>query len=162
MNSQRDIGAEAWRWMRRKSDFTLPALALAALELLPARVHAWADATGLDDLTELMRALEELMAPKSDDEEACILLYPTYPSTAPRHFSPYAATLDWAYTCVWNATEMPVTQVPLGRSRTSGLPLGVQVVGAHDQDWVTIAVASALEEGGVAGWTRPPLHSLPA
>jgi Asp-tRNA(Asn)/Glu-tRNA(Gln) amidotransferase A subunit family amidase len=57
---------------------------------------------------------------------------------------------------VWNATEMPVTQVPLGRAPRSGLPLGMQVVGARGQDWVTVGVASALAEGGVAGWVRPP------
>ena len=33
----RDVLGEAWRWVWRQSDFTLPALGLAALELLPAR-----------------------------------------------------------------------------------------------------------------------------
>jgi fatty acid amide hydrolase 2 len=55
-----------------------------------------------------------------------------------------------------NVLELPVTQVPLGLDRR-GLPLGVQVVGIHGHDHVTVAVARALEQA-FGGWV-PPLRA---
>jgi hypothetical protein len=36
---------------------------------------------------------------------------PTFPTAAPKHFQPYLRPIDWVYTAVWNALELPVTQV---------------------------------------------------
>ncbi len=57
--------------------------------------------------------------------------------------------------------ELPVTAVPLGLN-ASGLPLGVQVVGAPEADHRTIAVALELERR-LGGWVVPPriFRSLP-
>ena len=45
----------------------------------------------------------------------------TYPSPAPAHFGAYLAPLDFLYAAVWNALEMPVTQVEGGvRGRQKG------------------------------------------
>jgi len=61
--------------------------------------------------------------------------------------------LDFTCVAIFNVLELPVTQVPLGLG-ARGLPLGVQVVGVHGEDHVTIAVAQALEEM-FGGWTPP-------
>ena len=61
--------------------------------------------------------------------------------------------IKYMYTAVFNVLELPVTQVPLGLD-ARGLPLGVQVVGAHGKDHVTIAVALALEKA-LGGWVMP-------
>jgi fatty acid amide hydrolase 2 len=82
-----------------------------------------------------------------------VILFPTHPRPAPRHYAPMLRPLDWTYTAVFNVLEKPVTQVPMGLGH-EGLPLGLQVVGASDCDHVTIAVACMLERE-LGGWVPP-------
>ena len=87
------------------------------------------------------------------------MLYPPYISPAPRHRLALLPPIHWAYTALFNVMELPVTQVPLGLSDhrgARGMPLGVQVVGAHGQDHRTIAVALELERA-LGGWVPPRL-----
>lgn len=83
-----------------------------------------------------------------------ILLYPPYTKPAPRHHTPMLFPVQWVYTAIFNAMELPVTQVPLGLDG-QGLPLGVQVVASHGRDHLSIAVARWLEED-LGGWVPPP------
>jgi fatty acid amide hydrolase 2 len=62
---------------------------------------------------------------------------------------------NWGYTAILNVMEVPVTQVPLGLN-DAGVPLGVQVVGVHGNDHLTIGVALELEKA-FGGWVPPPL-----
>lgn len=80
-----------------------------------------------------------------------VMLYPTATGVAPRHGR--GGALYFRFPPIFNALEMPVTQVPLGLSR-AGLPLGVQVVAPRGQDHRSIAVAMALERA-VGGWVPP-------
>ena len=82
-----------------------------------------------------------------------LLLYPPYTRPAPRHHTPLLPPFQWVYTAIFNALELPVTQVPLGLDRR-GLPLGVQVVASHGRDHLSIAAARWLEED-LGGWTPP-------
>ena len=77
-----------------------------------------------------------------------VLIMPAHPRAAPRHGWPILRPLDFAYTALWNALELPATSVPIGQSRT-GLPLGIQVVGARGGDASTIAAAELLERCAV-------------
>ncbi|MBI5610665.1 MAG: amidase [Deltaproteobacteria bacterium] len=140
------LGRELVRWAVRRSPHTLPALGLALLEKVPgmgkpdpARVQADLDRT----LAAILRTIEP----------GGVLLCPTFPRVAPRHGVPLLRPFDSGYTGVFNALELPATQVPAGLSR-QGLPLGLQVVGLHGQDHVTIAVAMALEKA-LGGWIPP-------
>ena len=54
---------------------------------------------------------------------------------------------------IFNVLGFPVTQVPLGLGQ-KGVPLGIQVVGAHNNDRLTIAVAKFLEHH-FGGWVQP-------
>ncbi|HTN90698.1 MAG TPA: amidase family protein, partial [Sorangium sp.] len=139
---------ELARWSLRRSAHTLPALGLTLLEdlgrLFPARV-----ARGLE-LGAALRA--ELV---SRIGERGVMLYPSYPSAAPRHYGPLLPPFQWTYTAVLNVMEMPATQVPLGLDG-EGLPLGVQVAAIHGNDHVTIAVAQHLERS-FGGWIPPSL-----
>jgi fatty acid amide hydrolase 2 len=54
---------------------------------------------------------------------------------------------------LFNVLQMPVTQVPLGLSRT-GLPVGVQVISRRGHDHLTIAAALELERA-LGGWVPP-------
>jgi fatty acid amide hydrolase 2 len=83
-----------------------------------------------------------------------ILLYPSYTRTAPLHHTALLPPIQWMYTAIFNALEMPATQVPLGLD-TRGLPLGVQVAALPGNDHLTIAAALALEED-FGGWVSPP------
>lgn len=82
-----------------------------------------------------------------------VLLYPSAPTLAPYHRQPLLMPLNYTYTAIFNALGLPVTQVPLGLS-SSGLPLGIQVVGGLNMDRLTVAVATDLERG-FGGWKCP-------
>ncbi|PRP91227.1 Acylamidase [Enhygromyxa salina] len=142
------VGRELLRWVMRRSQHTLPALVLAAVEDMPIFVSAGEQQQRLVAEGLALRAqLEQLLGPRG------VLLFPTHPRPAPRHYAPLLRPLDFDYTGIFNIMELPVTQVPMGLSR-AGLPLGLQVVGGAGRDHVTIATACALErEHG--GWVRP-------
>jgi fatty acid amide hydrolase 2 len=82
-----------------------------------------------------------------------VLLYPPFPRLAPKHRhtlgQPWLAT----NTAIFNMYGLPATQVPLGLT-DAGLPLGVQVAAAPDNDHVCFAVARELEDA-LGGWVDP-------
>ena len=139
---------ELGRWILGRSPHTLPALALALVEKLPKLMPSQgrrAIAAG----AALRRALVELLGPR------VIMLYPSHTRPAPRHHHAMFPPFGWAYTAIFNMMELPVTQAPLGLD-AEGIPLGVQIVGAHGADHVTIAVALELERA-FGGWVPPRL-----
>jgi Asp-tRNA(Asn)/Glu-tRNA(Gln) amidotransferase A subunit family amidase len=82
-----------------------------------------------------------------------VLLHPAHPRVAPRHGGTLGRLWLLNSAAVFNLAGVPVTEVPLGRSR-SGLPLGVQVAAGIDRDHVSIAVALYLERA-FGGWHTP-------
>ena len=139
-------GRELGRWLLGRSPHTLPAIALALLE-------GWADK--LEEHQRHMLAMGGELRGELTDRigEDGIMLYPPYPTAAPRHFMPMLPPIRWAYTALFNVMHFPVTQVPLGLG-PQGLPLGVQVASVHGNDHVTIAVAEELERA-LGGWVVP-------
>jgi fatty acid amide hydrolase 2 len=137
------------RWATGRSPHTLPAIGLALLEALPGLEGARAR-----ELCELAPRLRVQIEDALGDRG--VLLFPPYTRTAPRHNAPLLRPIQWMYTAVFNALELPVTQVPLGLD-AAGLPLGVQVVGAAGADATTIAVACALEQD-FGGWIPPTVE----
>jgi fatty acid amide hydrolase 2 len=139
-------GLELLRWTVGRSHHTLPALALALIEgvtkLRPADTARFV-AMG----RALRRELDGLL------DERAVLLFPTYPTVAPKHGAALLFPVKWMYAAIFNVMELPVTAVPLGLD-AHGVPLGVQVVGAHGCDHVTIAVAKAIERE-TGGWVPP-------
>ncbi|MBX3229488.1 MAG: amidase [Labilithrix sp.] len=131
-----------------RSRFTFPGLMLCLIERVPKLLGERRGA----ELVTLGRELRaELDALLGDDG---VLLFPSYPTVAPRHIVPLLVPLKWVYTAIFNVLELPVTQVPLGLDERD-LPVGVQVAAAHGADHRTIAVALALEQA-IGGWTPPP------
>ncbi len=84
-----------------------------------------------------------------------VMLYPPFPTTAPRHHAPLLQPWQFMYTAIINAVEMPATAVPLGLDER-GLPTGVQVIASHGNDHVAIAVAMELERE-LGGWAPPSI-----
>ncbi len=92
------------------------------------------------ELVSLTAELTKLM------EGGGLLLMPTYPTVAPRHYAPMLTPFNPAYTAIVNVLKMPATAIPMGVD-ARGLPLGVQALSVRGRDDVTIAAALALEEG---------------
>ncbi|MCX4246445.1 amidase [Paraliomyxa miuraensis] len=128
-----------------RSHHTLPALVIAGLEELMARVPSRVDAAVAEGHA-LRAELEEVLGPRG------VLLHPPYSRPAPRHYRPMLTPFDFVCTGLFNVLELPSTVVPTGFSR-EGLPLAVQVIGRRGHDHLTVAVAAALEED-FGGWRR--------
>jgi len=65
--------------------------------------------------------------------------------------------IDWMRSC-WYVTMMsnPAISVPAGFS-TSGLPVGLQIVGRHRDDWGVLQLAHAVEQATGHSDRRPPV-----
>ena len=65
--------------------------------------------------------------------------------------------IDWMRSC-WYVTFManPAISVPGGFTAT-GLPVGVQIVGRHRDDWSVLQLAHAFEQATQHGKRRPPV-----
>ncbi len=133
-------------WALGRSQHTFIAIALALVEKLPALKGDQARRF-VDMARELRVELTTAMG------EGGALLFPPYPTTAPRHNAPMLLPVQWMYTAIFNVLEMPVTQVPVGLG-AGGLPLGVQVASSPGRDDVTVALAIALERE-LGGWVSP-------
>ena len=65
--------------------------------------------------------------------------------------------IDWMRSC-WYVTFManPAISVPAGFT-PSGLPVGIQIVGRHRDEWSVLQVAHAFEQATRHGQRRPPI-----
>ncbi|CAJ0962849.1 unnamed protein product, partial [Mesorhabditis belari] len=140
---------ELMKWPLGKSQHTLPALITGLID----RPQGPFNESLVKELRykrdQLAREIKELLG--SDG----ILLFPSFPHTAPYHHQPLLKPLNFAYTGLFNALALPVVQCPMGLAK-NGMPLGVQVVGAPGSDRTLIACAKDLEEG-FGGWVPPTL-----
>lgn len=147
------VGRELVRWALRRSDHTLMALMLALTDPI-TRGRPGLTARFIERGRALRAAIDDAIG------RTGVMLYPVYPTTAPRHFAPVRDYLRLrfpsGYQGVFNVLELPATAVPLGLDR-HGLPLGLQVVGPHAGDHLTIATALLLEDA-FGGWVRPPFQ----
>lgn len=64
--------------------------------------------------------------------------------------------IDWMKSCYWvSATGLPAASVPFAFT-DSGLPVGLQVIGRHRDDWGVLQFARAVERASDCGQVRPP------
>lgn len=126
-----------------RSSYTLAAV-LKLVDLhLPLPLSSWAE----QETENLKNQIVEKLGDNG------VLLFPSYPSTAPYHNLPFLRPYNFAYWAIFNALQLPVTQVPIGLSE-DGLPLGIQVVAAPNQDRLCFAVAEYIESL-TGGWVPP-------
>lgn len=146
-----DLLAEWLRWPVRRSAHTFPVLALAALEKAIAKAPRWGKQ--MADLRHQMQA--EIEARLGDDG---VLVCPVFHRAAPRHgLHAMLHFLGFTYSGTFNPLELPSTAVPTGFD--GGLPVGVQVLGARQEDDLTLTVAGWIEQA-LGGW-RPPWRAPP-
>lgn len=128
---------ELLRWSSGKGRHTLTTLVyLIGERLQPSMINTKKFMAELESLTV---ELNDLL------KGGGLLLMPTYPTAAPKHYAALLTPFDPMYTGIVNALRMPATAIPMG-SNARGLPLGVQAISARGRDDVTIAAAIALEE----------------
>jgi amidase len=74
--------------------------------------------------------------------------------------TPMTTYVDWMRSC-WYVTFMsnPAISVP-GGFTASGLPVGVQIVGRHRDEWSVLQLAHAFEEATQHGKRRPPVANV--
>ena len=86
----------------------------------------------------LREQFQELLSPGG------VLLWPVFPTTAPKHGFAWSLNGIPAYTLPFNLLGLPCVVVPVGISE-GGLPLAVQVVAGPGEDEVALAVGEKLE-----------------
>lgn len=138
---------ELIKWIFRISPHTLPAISLCLIESLMNIIPS----KRVEKILKLGKALKQEITEIIGDNG--VILYPSYPVPAPRHYTPLLRPFRWIYTAIINVLEFPSTQVPLGLNR-KGLPLGVQVIAPYGMDHLSIAVATELEKK-FGGWVPP-------
>ncbi|KAI4456280.1 fatty-acid amide hydrolase [Holotrichia oblita] len=128
-----NVAIEYLKYLIGRSEYTGYTLFNMMNGLLPTVDFDWAKET-------LHKLREDLLAKLGDNG---ILIFPSEPRPATHNYSTLFQ-YGLSYFCLWNALEMPVTQIPLGLNE-EGLPCGVQIVTAPYQDHLSIAVAVELE-----------------
>lgn len=137
---------ELGRLAMRRSDHTFPLVALALFERLPELTPARTQRLRKQALT-LKQQLEDILG--SDG----VLITPTYPTVAPKHYKAMLPPFNFVNCAIFNALSLPATAVPTGLN-ADGLPTGVQVVAAEGQDHLCLASALVLEKA-LGGWVYP-------
>ena len=65
--------------------------------------------------------------------------------------------IDWMRSCSWiTVTGLPAISVPAGFT-PAGLPVGIQIVGRHQDEWGVLQLAHAFEQATRWGQRRPAL-----
>ncbi|KAF8777054.1 Fatty-acid amide hydrolase 2 like protein [Argiope bruennichi] len=143
-----DLAWEILKWcIPGCSDHVLPVLVSAVFNKI------WAPENEKDAMKyfKMMYAMEEYF--KDLLGKNGIFIYPTSPDLPPYHGQPLLKPFSVSYTAIFNLLGLPVSQCPLGLS-SNGLPIGLQIVGNHYCDHITIAVAEEIEKV-FGGWICP-------
>jgi len=135
----------------KSSNHTLPGIGLGISEKILKASSAASGQYFQEKCEELKKELDDLLG------ENGILVYPTHASPAQYHGQPLlkmlTGAMNFSYTAIFNVTGNPVTQVPLGLG-SWGVPLGMQLVCARNQDRLGLAVALEVEKI-FGGWVNP-------
>ena len=144
-----EAGADRPSWgslVKPGGPHTVPTRLALLLELLP-------QAQGERGAERWHERARELAAELIETIGDGVLLHPAHARVAPPHGRTVGRPWLLTPSAIFNLAGVPVTEVPLGRSR-AGLPLGVQVAAGLDRDHVSIAVALELERV-FGGWISP-------
>uniref|UniRef100_A0A0N4ZGC8 Amidase domain-containing protein n=1 Tax=Parastrongyloides trichosuri TaxID=131310 RepID=A0A0N4ZGC8_PARTI len=146
-----NVGTEAVNFLAGSSNHTLPALVTAALD----NIGLFSEKRKKKLFSQRDKLKKEIIHLLKDDG---ILLFPSFPTTAPYHNQPLFTPFNFSYTALWNVVGLPVVECPMGLTRNlstpGGVPMGVQVIGSPYSDALLIAIAKDLEDG-FGGWVLP-------
>lgn len=126
-----------------QSDYTLASIYSLIDSILPAEKAV--------KMRKITQELDEEIAEILGDDG--VLFYPSTTYAAPFHYAAFIQVYNFHYWSLMNVLHLPATQVPLGLN-SQGLPLGIQVVAAKNQDRLCLAVAEELDRE-FGGWVAP-------
>ncbi|CAH1980401.1 unnamed protein product [Acanthoscelides obtectus] len=136
MNREREAQPwiEIFKFLTGRGDFTASTILNFVNDMLPTAKDDWARET-----TEKLS--KQILDTIGEDG---VLLYPSAPFPASYHYASILRPWNFNLFSIWNVLQFPVTQVPMGLRY--GLPVGIQVVAAPNQDRLCIAVSKELEK----------------
>lgn len=147
---QKSTGSEICKKFTGRSEAIMPSVMISTLQFAAKNIPV-SRKRQLDKIKKQLK--EDLLKLLGDNG---VLLFPTFPSSANKHFEIYYRLLDPIYLMVFNTLGLPVTQVNTGFDKNS-MPIGIQVVAAPGNDHLSIAVARDIESH-FGGWT--PLEKM--
>ncbi|MDQ0513156.1 amidase [Ancylobacter amanitiformis] len=136
-----DLYGEDVREGLLQGQFILAEHYVQALRLIAAKQAEVSER--LKDIDVLMTPTTPIVAPALDQKQVTLAGVAVPVGNALSHF-----------TCLFNLTGHPALTVPISRDG-DGLPIGVQLIGAHHRDMKLLAIGAALERVGLAGWIEP-------
>lgn len=140
----RTAGKEMLKYITGQSECTMPSIIIStfqyATKVIPKRRKR--------QLENIRRKLREEFSTLLGDNG--VLFYPTFPSSANKHYEMFYKLTDTTFLMVFNTLGLPVTQVHAGFDKNK-LPIGIQVVTNAGNDHLSIAVAREIEKQ-FGGW----------
>jgi fatty acid amide hydrolase 2 len=135
---------ETCKYFIGQSESTLPSVSINTLKFAMRQVPQRRQ----NQLNNIKKKLkEEILSLLGDNG---VLFYPTFPSSANKHYEVYYRLFDPCYMMIFNTLGLPVTQVHTGFDKEN-LPIGIQVVGTPGNDHLSIAVAREMQKV-FGGW----------
>lgn len=111
--------------------------------------------SGRESAKILKQSLDKLLKDKN-----AVLFYPTFPEVACRHpCTIFKLPNISCYNFLFNILEVPVTSCPVGLSKETGMPIGIQVIAGKNQDYLSLSVAGQIDKK-FGGWIPPCKVSL--
>jgi fatty acid amide hydrolase 2 len=146
MGENIDLPREVLKMLTGRAEYTFPNIVNVAMEKALQYIKPMMMKKNSDKVAQRRKELNELLGTDS------ILILPTHPRPAFFHHSGKLRPYDFIYTAIFNALDLPATQVPMGFTADS-LPIGIQVVASQGCDNLTLLAANDLDKG-FGGW-RP-------
>ncbi|KAF5299241.1 hypothetical protein FQA39_LY02414 [Lamprigera yunnana] len=87
-----------------------------------------------------------------------VLIYPCAPRSTHFHNQYQGEIFDYSMMGIFNCLGLPVTTCPIGVD-SSGMPVGVQIVAARNNDRLSLAVAKELQQA-FGGWSFPIIITM--
>jgi fatty acid amide hydrolase 2 len=137
-------GKEICKFLVGQSESTLPSVIINTLKYSIQKVPK-----------QRKRQLENIKKQLKQDilsllGDTGVLFYPTFPTSANKHYEIYYKLFDPCYMMIFNTLGLPVTQVHTGFDKDN-LPIGIQIVCTPGNDHLSIAVAHEIQKT-FGGW----------
>lgn len=141
---QKTTGKELLKFFTGNSESIFPSVIISSIQFIAENIPK-----------QRQRQLENIRAQLKEDIQKLlgdngVLLYPTFPTSANKHFEIYFKLVDTTYLMAFNTLGLPVTQVNTGFDKHN-LPIGIQVVTNAGNDHLSIAVAREIQKT-FGGW----------
>jgi aspartyl-tRNA(Asn)/glutamyl-tRNA(Gln) amidotransferase subunit A len=159
----RIFDVEVWAHQRRYADRAQ--LYRPAIAELVARASTVPAGPGYHAALEARSRVGRRWARWFRNERVHLVLEPTAPIHAVRRNDPSGADAAAALVAtapLWNATGLPVVAIPAGLGGSSGLPVGVSLIGRHGAEATLIRAGLELQAGPLRPPGRARLRRLPA